>query len=216
MRIRSLCDAHLRLRVEEMGDQLVKVLEVAKVRGAAKTTGNIISSTSTPDWECASSRSRKPRRKDTGPTCRSGCHSMRRSRSTNTAVASPAPSARSTTCSSPELRDAAENGAAPDVVPAQGAVRRVRRARLLPGGQPQDGRHRRSEPDLPRRRTNTFIHIFPDNSEARNYYIAIEPGTDQHHRSHRGDGVPPPRLRRDPRRRDDAPRRRPSHPQGDR
>jgi archaeal flagellar protein FlaH len=43
MRIRSLCDAHLRLRVEEMGDKLVKVLEVAKVRGAAKTTGNIIS-----------------------------------------------------------------------------------------------------------------------------------------------------------------------------
>jgi len=41
-RIRSLCDAHLRLRVEEMGDMLVKVLEVAKVRGAAKTTGNII------------------------------------------------------------------------------------------------------------------------------------------------------------------------------
>lgn len=42
MRIRSLCDAHLILRVEEMGDKLVKVLEVAKVRGAAKTTGNII------------------------------------------------------------------------------------------------------------------------------------------------------------------------------
>jgi flagellar protein FlaH len=42
VRIRSLCDAHLRLRVEEMGDTLVKVLEVAKVRGAAKTTGNII------------------------------------------------------------------------------------------------------------------------------------------------------------------------------
>lgn len=41
-RMRSLCDAHLRLRVEEMGEQLVKVLEVAKVRGAAKTTGNII------------------------------------------------------------------------------------------------------------------------------------------------------------------------------
>ncbi len=43
MRIRSLCDAHLRLRVEEVGDKLVKVLEVAKVRGAAKTTGNIVS-----------------------------------------------------------------------------------------------------------------------------------------------------------------------------
>lgn len=43
MRMRSLCDAHLRLRVEEMRDQLMKVLEVAKVRGAEKSTGNIIS-----------------------------------------------------------------------------------------------------------------------------------------------------------------------------
>jgi flagellar protein FlaH len=42
-RIRSMCDAHLRLRVEEVGTQLIKVLEVAKVRGAAKSTGNIIS-----------------------------------------------------------------------------------------------------------------------------------------------------------------------------
>lgn len=42
MRIRSLCDAHLRLRTEEMRDQLMKVLEVAKVRGAEKTTGNIV------------------------------------------------------------------------------------------------------------------------------------------------------------------------------
>lgn len=42
IRIRSICDAHLRLRVEEVGDQLVKVLEVAKVRGAEKSTGNII------------------------------------------------------------------------------------------------------------------------------------------------------------------------------
>ena len=43
MRMRSLCDAHLKLRVEEMRDQLMKVLEVAKVRGAEKSTGNIIS-----------------------------------------------------------------------------------------------------------------------------------------------------------------------------
>ena len=42
IRMRSICDAHLRLRVEEVGDSLVKVLEVAKVRGAEKTTGNII------------------------------------------------------------------------------------------------------------------------------------------------------------------------------
>ncbi len=42
IRIRSICDAHLRLRVEEVGEQLVKVLEAAKVRGAEKSTGNII------------------------------------------------------------------------------------------------------------------------------------------------------------------------------
>ena len=42
MRIRSLCDAHLKLRTEEVRDQVIKVLEVAKVRGAEKTTGNIV------------------------------------------------------------------------------------------------------------------------------------------------------------------------------
>jgi archaeal flagellar protein FlaH len=42
-RLRSVCDAHLRLRVEEVGMRLIKVLEVAKVRGAAKSTGNIVS-----------------------------------------------------------------------------------------------------------------------------------------------------------------------------
>jgi flagellar protein FlaH len=42
IRMRSLCDAHLKLRVQEVGDQLMKVLEVAKVRGAEKGTGNIV------------------------------------------------------------------------------------------------------------------------------------------------------------------------------
>ena len=42
-RLRSVCDAHLRLRREEMGDRLVKVLEVAKVRGADKTNANMVS-----------------------------------------------------------------------------------------------------------------------------------------------------------------------------
>ncbi len=42
IRIRSICDAHLRLRVEEVGDQLVKVMEAAKVRGADRSTGNVI------------------------------------------------------------------------------------------------------------------------------------------------------------------------------
>jgi len=43
IRIRSLCDAHIHLRIEEVGDKLLKSLEVAKVRGANKTTGNIMS-----------------------------------------------------------------------------------------------------------------------------------------------------------------------------
>jgi flagellar protein FlaH len=43
IRVRSCCDAHFKLRIEEMGDKLVKVLEVAKIRGADKSTGNILS-----------------------------------------------------------------------------------------------------------------------------------------------------------------------------
>ena len=43
IRVRSLCDAHLRLRMEEVGERLVKMLEVSKVRNAERTTGNIIS-----------------------------------------------------------------------------------------------------------------------------------------------------------------------------
>ena len=43
IRLRSICDAHMRMRVEEVGDQLVKALEVAKIRGAEKSTGNVIS-----------------------------------------------------------------------------------------------------------------------------------------------------------------------------
>ena len=48
-RLRSMCDAHLTLRTEEVGDQLVKILEVAKIRGASKTTGNIITFDIEPD-----------------------------------------------------------------------------------------------------------------------------------------------------------------------
>ena len=43
IRVRSLCDAHLKLRLEEVGEQLIKMLEVSKVRNADRTTGNIIS-----------------------------------------------------------------------------------------------------------------------------------------------------------------------------
>ncbi len=43
IRISSMCDTHLRLSLENMGERLIKVLEVSKVRGAEKSTGNIIS-----------------------------------------------------------------------------------------------------------------------------------------------------------------------------
>ena len=43
IRIRSLCDAHIRLRLEEVGERLIKMMEVSKVRNADRTTGNIIS-----------------------------------------------------------------------------------------------------------------------------------------------------------------------------
>lgn len=42
VRLRSICDAYLRLRVREMGNQLLKELEVAKIRGADRATGNVI------------------------------------------------------------------------------------------------------------------------------------------------------------------------------
>ncbi len=50
VRIQSLCDAHLRLRSEEVGDRLIKTMEVAKVRGASKRTGNIVSFEIEPGW----------------------------------------------------------------------------------------------------------------------------------------------------------------------
>ncbi len=42
-RVRSMCDVHLKLRTEEVGDRLIKILEVSKVRGAELSTGNIVS-----------------------------------------------------------------------------------------------------------------------------------------------------------------------------
>jgi flagellar protein FlaH len=50
IRLRSACDAHFRLRIEEVGDKLVKVLEVSKVRGASKSTGNVLSFDVDPGW----------------------------------------------------------------------------------------------------------------------------------------------------------------------
>jgi len=43
IRIRSLCDAHLVLKVEQVGERLIKIMEVAKVRNADQSTGNVIS-----------------------------------------------------------------------------------------------------------------------------------------------------------------------------
>ena len=43
IRIRSLCDTHLVMRIEQVGERLVKIMEVAKVRNAVQTTGNIVS-----------------------------------------------------------------------------------------------------------------------------------------------------------------------------
>jgi flagellar protein FlaH len=42
IRVRSACDAHLKLTIEKVGDKLVKSLEVAKVRGASQNTGNVV------------------------------------------------------------------------------------------------------------------------------------------------------------------------------
>ena len=43
VRIQSLCDAHLRLRTENAGNRVIRIMEVAKIRGASKRTGNIVS-----------------------------------------------------------------------------------------------------------------------------------------------------------------------------
>lgn len=43
IRIRSICDAHLSMKKALIGDKYVMVMEVVKVRGARKTTGNLVS-----------------------------------------------------------------------------------------------------------------------------------------------------------------------------
>jgi flagellar protein FlaH len=43
IRIRSICDAHLMMKKSLIGDKYVMVMEVVKVRGARKTTGNLVS-----------------------------------------------------------------------------------------------------------------------------------------------------------------------------
>jgi flagellar protein FlaH len=48
LRAGSIVDAHLRLRIEELGKQVVRTLEVSKIRGAIKTIGNSVSFTVEP------------------------------------------------------------------------------------------------------------------------------------------------------------------------
>jgi flagellar protein FlaH len=43
IRIRSICDAHLVFKKTQLGNKYVMLMEVVKVRGARKTTGNIVS-----------------------------------------------------------------------------------------------------------------------------------------------------------------------------
>ena len=43
LRAGSIVDAHLRLSIEELGAQVVRTMEVAKIRGAVKTIGNTVS-----------------------------------------------------------------------------------------------------------------------------------------------------------------------------
>ncbi len=42
-RTRSLCDARFRLRLEQVGDSMIKLMEVLKVRGAERPTGDVVS-----------------------------------------------------------------------------------------------------------------------------------------------------------------------------
>ncbi|MCX7912274.1 MAG: hypothetical protein N2506_04860 [Dehalococcoidales bacterium] len=42
-RTRSLCDARFRFRLEQVGDSMVKIMEVLKVRGADRPTGDVVS-----------------------------------------------------------------------------------------------------------------------------------------------------------------------------
>jgi len=47
-RASSIVDAHLRLRIEDLGQRLVRTLEVTKIRGALKTADNAVSFTVQP------------------------------------------------------------------------------------------------------------------------------------------------------------------------
>lgn len=42
-RTRSLCDARFKMRLEQVGDSMIKLMEVLKVRGAERPTGDVVS-----------------------------------------------------------------------------------------------------------------------------------------------------------------------------
>lgn len=48
--IRAMCDAHLQLSTEQDGQRLVKMLRVAKVRGASSVTGAVVGFEVEPGW----------------------------------------------------------------------------------------------------------------------------------------------------------------------
>ncbi|MFA5316013.1 MAG: ATPase domain-containing protein [Dehalococcoidales bacterium] len=39
----SMCDVHLKLKLEQVGDRMIKAMEVLKVRGAQRPTGDVVS-----------------------------------------------------------------------------------------------------------------------------------------------------------------------------
>ncbi len=43
VRIQSTCDAHLKMKKAMIGDNYVMVMETVKVRGAQRTSGNVVS-----------------------------------------------------------------------------------------------------------------------------------------------------------------------------
>jgi len=43
LRIRSIADGHIKLKVETMGEKNVNMMEVSKIRGASKASGNVVS-----------------------------------------------------------------------------------------------------------------------------------------------------------------------------
>lgn len=50
IRVRSMCDAHLSFKISQLGDKLLKEMEVSKVRGASHSTGNIVAFEVEPGW----------------------------------------------------------------------------------------------------------------------------------------------------------------------